>query len=169
MKPTHIIYTSNTGHTERYAKILEEKTGIPALSMEQATDTVTPGSPILYLGWLFVGGIRGYKKAAKRYSVCAVCGVGLCDTGALLSEIRRTEKIPGSIPLFTLQGGMDHEKLTGIYKKMIDTLILFVRKKKNKSEDDARMLYLLESGGDYVSEAHLTDVLHWYESADDLA
>ena len=169
MKPTYIIYTSNTGHTERYAKLLEEKTGIPALSMEQATDTVTPGSPILYLGWLMAGTIRGYKKAAKRYSVCAVCGVGLCDTGALLSEIRRTEKIPGSIPLFTLQGGMDHGALTGMYKHMIDVLIKFMQKKKNKSEGDQRMLYLLESGGDYVSEEHLTDVLHWYESADDLA
>ena len=169
MKPTYIIYTSNTGHTARYAKLLEEKTGIPALSMEQAADTVAPGSPIVYLGWLFVGGIRGYKKAAKRYSVCAVCGVGLCDTGALLSEIRRTEKIPGSIPLFTLQGGMDHGALTGMYKHMIDVLIKFMRKKKNKREGDQRMLYLLESGGDYVSEEHLTDVLHWYESADNLA
>ena len=31
------------------------------------------------------------------------------------------------------------------------------------------MLYLLETGGDYVSEDNLADVLHWYESADDLA
>ena len=169
MKPSFIVYTSNAGHTARYAELLSEKTALPALSLAKATEKLAKGTPILYLGWLFVGGIRGYKKAAKRYSVCAVCGVGLCDTGALLSEIRRTEKIPGSIPLFTLQGGIDHEKLTGIYKKMIDTLILFVRKKKNKSEDDTRMLYLLESGGDYVSEEHLTDVLHWYESADNLA
>ena len=111
------------------------------------------------------GTIRGYKKAAKQYKICAVCGVGLCDTGSLLPEIRRAEKLPATTPLFTLQGGIDHEKLTG----MIDTLILFMRKKKNKSEDDARMLYLLENTGDYVSEEHLTDVYRWYDSADDLA
>lgn len=169
MKPSFIVYTSNTGHTARYAKLLSEKTALPALSLAEATEKLAKGTPILYLGWLFVGGIRGYKKAAKRYSVCAVCGVGLCDTGALLGEIRRTEKIPGSIPLFTLQGGMDHGALTGMYKHMIDVLIKFMRKKKNKSEGDQRMLYLLESGGDYVSEEHLTDVLHWYDSADDLA
>ena len=83
MKPSYIVYTSNTGHTARYAKLLSEKTALPALSLAEATEKLAKGTPILYLGWLFVGGIRGYKKAAKRYSVCAVCGVGLCDTGAL--------------------------------------------------------------------------------------
>lgn len=169
MKPSFIVYTSNTGHTARYAKLLSEKTALPALSLTEATEKLAKGTPILYLGWLFVGGIRGYKKAAKRYSVCAVCGVGLCDTGALLAEIRRTEKIPAATPLFTLQGGMDHGALTGMYKHMIDVLIKFMRKKKNKSEGDQRMLYLLESGGDYVSEENLADVLRWYDSADDLA
>jgi hypothetical protein len=52
---------------------------------------------------------------------------------------------------------------------MIDTLITFMRKKKNKSEDDTRMLYLLENTGDYVSDGHLSDVYRWYDSADDLA
>ena len=169
MKPSHIIYTSNTGHTERYAQILKEKTGLPACSAEEAAATLTPGTPVIYLGWLFVGGIRGYRKAAKRYSVCAVCGVGLCDTGALLSEIRRAEKIPSATPLFTLQGGMDRGALHGLYGHIIDMLIRFMRKKKNKSEGDQRMLYLLETEGDYVSEENLSDVLRWYESADSLA
>lgn len=169
MKPSFIVYTSNTGHTARYAKLLSEKTALPALSLTEATEKLAKGTPILYLGWLFVGGIRGYKKAAKRYSVCAVCGVGLCDTGALLAEIRRTEKIPAATPLFTLQGGMDHGALTGMYKHMIDVLIKFMQKKKNKSEGDQRMLYLLETGGDYVSEENLADVLRWYDSADNLA
>ena len=169
MKPSFIVYTSNTGHTARYAELLSKITALPALSLTEATEKLAKGTPVIYLGWLFVGGIRGYKKAAKRYSVCAVCGVGLCDTGALLAEIRRTEKIPAATPLFTLQGGMDHGALTGMYKHMIDVLIKFMQKKKNKSEGDQRMLYLLETGGDYVSEDNLADVLHWYESADDLA
>ena len=169
MKPSCIVYTSNTSHTARYAKLLSEKTALPALSLTEATEKLTKGTPVIYLGWLFVGGIRGYTQAAKTYDICAVCGVGLCDTGALLSEIRRSEKIPAATPLFTLQGGMDHGALTGIYKHMIDVLIKFMRKKKNKSEGDQRMLYLLETGGDYVSEENLADVLRWYDSADDLA
>lgn len=169
MKPSFIVYTSNTGHTARYAKLLSEKTALPALSLAEATEKLAKGTPVIYLGWLFVGGIRGYKKAAGKFTVCAVCGVGLCDTGALLTEIRRSEKISAATPLFTLQGGLDHGALTGMYKHMIDVLIKFMQKKKNKSEGDQRMLYLLETGGDYVSEENLADVLRWYESADDLA
>ncbi len=169
MKPTAVVYMSNTGFTARYAKMLGERTGLPVYSQDEAKNAITKGTPVIYLGWLMAGTIRGYKKAAKRYKICAVCGVGLCDTGSLLTEIRRAEKIPADTPLFTLQGGIDHEKLTGIYKKMIDTLLMLMRKKKNKSGDDARMLYLLENTGDYVSEEHLTDVYRWYDSADDLA
>ena len=169
MKPSAIVYTSNTGFTARYAKLLGEKTTLPVHSLDEAKATLAKDTPVLYLGWLMAGTVRGYKKAAKRYKICAVCGVGLCDTGSLLTEIRRSEKIPAATPLFTLQGGIDHEKLSGIYKRMIDTLILFMRKKKNKTEDDKRMLYLLETTGDYVSEEHLSDVYRWYDSADDMA
>ena len=90
----------------------------------------------------------------------------LCAEGAgTLKKRLRT----GKPTCMTLQGGIDHEKLTGIYKKMIDTLITFMRKKKNKSKDDTRMLYLLVTTGDYVSDGHLSDVYRWYDSADDLA
>ena len=169
MKPSAIVYTSNTGFTARYAKLLGEKNTLPVHSLDEAKATLAKDTPVLYLGWLMAGTVRGYKKAAKRYKICAVCGVGLCDTGSLLAEIRRSEKIPAATPLFTLQGGIDHEKLSGIYKRMIDTLILFMRKKKNKTEDDKRMLYLLETTGDYVSEEHLSDAYRWYDSADDMA
>lgn len=169
MKPSAIVYTSNTGFTARYAAMLGERAALPVYSLSEAASTLPKGSPVLYLGWLMASTIRGYKKAAKRYTICCVCGVGLCDTGSLLPEIRRAEKIPAATPLFTLQGGIDHEKLTGIYKRMIDTLILFMRKKKNKTEGESRMLTLLENTGDYVSEENLDDVCRWYDSADDLA
>ena len=29
-----IVYTSNTGHTEKYARMLGEKTGLPVYSLE---------------------------------------------------------------------------------------------------------------------------------------
>lgn len=38
------------------------------------------------------GGIKGYKKAAKKYKVCAVCGVGMGQTGTQLKEIREKNK-----------------------------------------------------------------------------
>ena len=41
-----IIYTSATGHTERYAKMLSEKTGIPAYPAKEAKSALPRGSEI---------------------------------------------------------------------------------------------------------------------------
>ena len=163
MSPTlTIVYTSETGHTARYARLLAEKTGLPVLDMEQAKKDLIAGAPVIYMGWLFASDVKGYKQAAKRFTVCAVCGVGLCPTGELLAEVRKTANIPDAVPLFTLQGGMDLAALKGINKFMISALTRFMRKKKNKTEGDAAMLALLETGGDYVDEGNLAAVLDWY-------
>ena len=46
------------------------------------------GSEIIYLGWIMAGGIKGYKESEKLYKVCAVCGVGMGQTGTQLKEVR---------------------------------------------------------------------------------
>lgn len=91
-----------------------------------------------------------------------MCGVGLCPTGELLNEVRKTAGIPDAVPLFTLQGGMDLSALRGINKFIIAALTKFMRSKKDKTEGDAAMLALLETGGDYVDEGNLAAVLDWY-------
>lgn len=164
MTPTAIVYTSNTGYTAAYAKILSEKTGLPVYSLLEADKKLEAGTEIIYLGWLMASIVKDYKKAYKKYKVCAVCGVGLCDTGALLDEARQSNAIPENIPLFTLQGGMDHNRLKGMYKFVIKMLTKAIAKKQERSEEEDRMLYLLENGGNYVSEENLSAVLEWYSS-----
>lgn len=165
MKPTAIVYTSNTGHTARYAEMLGKKTGLPVFSAEQARKELEKGAEIIYMGWLFASTVKGYKQAAKRYSVKALCGVGLCPTGALLEEIRKAEKLPSDLPLFTLQGGMDYPALKGINKFMIDMLIKGMSAKKERSKGEDAMLALLKKGGDYVAEGNLSKVMKWYRQA----
>ena len=60
-----IVFTSNTGTTEKYARLLADKTGLPAYSSEQARRELADGSEIIYLGWLKAGEIAGYAKAAN--------------------------------------------------------------------------------------------------------
>ncbi len=164
MKANAIVYTSNTGLTESYAKILAEKTGLPAYRIEDAKERINKGERIIYLGWLMAGKIVSYKKAKKRYDISAVCGVGLGDTGAQDEDARRSNKVPAGIPVFTLQGGMDHDKLTGVYKSMIEVLTGFMKKKKNKTEDEKKMTALLISGGNFVSEENLMAVIEWWKN-----
>ena len=162
MKPTAIVYTSNTGHTRQYALLLGEKLALPVYSLDDAGSRLSGGSAVIYLGWIHASHIKGYAKAAKRFDLCAVCGVGLCDTGTLLSEVRKATAIPADIPLFTLQGGIDRSRLKGMNKLMISMLTKGLASQKQRSKQDERMLELLRRDKNYVSMENLAGILQWY-------
>ena len=61
-----IIYTTNTGSTERYARLLAQKTGLPAYSLAEAKKQVFAGAEVVYLGWIMAGSVKGYAEAAQR-------------------------------------------------------------------------------------------------------
>lgn len=164
MRPTHIVYTSLTGFTARYAAMLSEKTSLPAMPLAQALRDLPQGTPILYLGWLMAGSVKDCKKASRRFLICAVVGVGLGDTGAQDEAARKACGFASSIPVFTVQGGMDHQRLQGGYKVGISILTKVMSAKKNRTPDEDRMVALLQKGGDFVSEKELAAVLSWYST-----
>ncbi|MGM9681942.1 MAG: hypothetical protein ACI3XR_10625 [Eubacteriales bacterium] len=163
-----IVYTSNTGFTEKYARLLGAKTGLPVYSLS-AAEKLPKGSEILYLGWLMAGKVQGYKKAAKSFQVCALCGVGMGATGSQLSDVRKANAIPEDLPVFTLQGGFDMTKLHGIYKLMMTVMAKTAGKgladKPDRTPEEDTMLELLTRGGDCVREENLGSVLEWFERA----
>lgn len=168
MEPNAIVYTSNTGYTEQYAKLLGEKTGIPVYSLKEVKGKLSEKSSVIYLGWLMAGCIKGYKKAAKLFSIAAVCGVGMGATGTQIKDLIKTNALPSSLPVFTLQGGFDLKKLRGIYKFMMTIMAKTVGKglqdKKDRTPDEDAMLDLLMNGGSRVNEENLKDVLDWYHN-----
>lgn len=158
-----IVYTSNTGFTESYAKLLGCRLSLPVYSLSEAEGRLKKGSEILYLGWLCASRVRGYGKAAKRYQIAAVCGVGLCDTGTMTEEVRKATSIPDKVPLFTLQGGFRRTKLRGINKLMIRMLETGLSGQKNRSEQEERMLQLIRKDSSFVREENLEAVIEWYK------
>ena len=162
MKPTAIVYSSNTGHTRKYALLLGEQIGLPAYSLEEAGSQLSGGSPVIYLGWLHASHVKGYAKAARRFDLRAVCAVGLCDTGTLTDQVRNATSIPEGIPLFTLQGGIDRSRLKGMDKLMISMLTKGLSSQKQRSAQDERMLELLSGDESYVSLENIAEVLRWY-------
>ena len=165
MKPSVILYTSNTGFTAQYAALLSEQTGLPCFSLK-AAGHIQPGTPILYLGWLMAGNVQGYKEAAKKYTICAVCGVGMGAKGSQIADVRKTNALPDEMPVFVLQGGFDRKRLHGIYKLMMTVMKITVGKslarKPDRTPDEDTMLDLLENGGSRVSPENLSSVLDWY-------
>ena len=163
MKPAAIVYTTNPGHTRQYALLLSEQIGLPPFSLEEANAQLSGDSPVIYLGWIHASHVKGYSKAAKGFAICAVCAVGLCDTGTLTTEVRKATAIPEDIPLFTLQGGMDRSRLKGMDKLMISMLTKGLASQKQRSAQDDRMLELLSRDESYVSPENLAEVLQWYK------
>ena len=157
-----IVYTSNTGHTAEYSKMLGAKIGLPVYALNEAAKKLQKGTEIIYLGWLFANNIKGYKKATKKYKVSAICAVGLCDTGTAVAEVRKANSISEETPLFTMQGGMDKTKLRGINKFMINMLTKGLSSKKERTENDERMLELLTHDKNYVSEENITAFMKWF-------
>ena len=164
MTPSAIVYTSKSGFTRQYAQILGKELRLPVYSLEDAIYGLRKFSPILYLGWIHASNIQGFRKAAKRFVICAVCGVGLCDTGTLLNEVRKATSIAEELPLFTLQGGFDRSKLKGMDKMLISMLTKGLSSKQQRTEREDRMLQLLQTDGCYVSKENLRAVLDWYHA-----
>lgn len=106
MNANSIVYTSNTGYTAEYARLLGEKTGLPVYSLTEAEQKLAAGNCVIYLGWLMAGKVQGYKKAAKRYKVQAVCGVGMGGNGSQLEEVRKANAIPEKTPLFPFRAAL---------------------------------------------------------------
>ena len=163
-----IIYTTNTGSTERYAKLLAQKTGLPVYSLAEAKKRVFAGAEVIYLGWIMAGSVTGYAEAAKRYRVRAVCGVGMGRTGTQTDSVRKKTGVPPEIPLFTLQGNFDVKKLHGIYRFMMEIMVKTAGKslaaKKDRTPEENDMLDMMRCGGERVKAENLSAILDWHRA-----
>ena len=163
-----IIYTTNTGSTERYATLLSHETGLPCYSLAEARKKVHSGAEVIYLGWIMAGTVKGYAAAARRYRVRAVCGVGMGQTGTQTENVREKSSVPAEIPLFTLQGKFDVKKLHGIYRPMMELMVKGVSKdlsgKPDRTPEEDDMLDMMLSGGERVKAENLSAVLAWFHA-----
>lgn len=167
MKPSAIVYTSNTGFTAQYASLLGGETGLPVYSLEDASKSLPQSSPIVYLGWLTAGKVQGYDKAVTKFNLQALCAVGMAKCGSQMEDVRKSNNLPEGLPLFTLQGGFGLKKLRGIYRLMMlvmsKTVVKKLAAKPDRTPDEEDMLDLFQNGGNRVSLENLRPVLAWYE------
>ena len=157
-----IAYTSKTGHTKEYARLLGEKTGLPVYEAKEAKKVLAEGTEIIYLGWLMAGEIKGLKKIRKKFCCRVICGVGMTDSDTQKAEAIKLNGIPAETPLFILGGGFEMEKLTGMYrlmmKSMEKTLAASVEKKAHRTPEEEDMLDLIRNGGARLDEDKLAAV-----------
>ena len=163
-----IIYTTNTGSTEHYAKLLAQKTGLPVYSLAEAKKRVFAGAEVIYLGWIMAGSVKGYANAVKLYRIRAVCAVGIGQTGTQTESVRKKSAVPAAIPLFTLQGNFNVKKLHGVYRLMMEIMVKTAGKglaeKSDRTPEEDDMLDMMLHGGERVKAENLSAVLDWYSA-----
>ena len=162
-----IVYVSNSGFTEKYAKMLSDKTGIEAITLAEAQKKIPHGEDIIFMGWLMAGIIKGLKKASGIYNIKSVCAVGMCSYDEDYAKKTKTDN-QITTEFFYLQGGFNINKLHGIYKLMMNVMKKTVVKKLSEKPDqtpmEKEMVEISLNGGDHVSEENLTPVLSWVKS-----
>ncbi len=161
-----IVYTSNTGSSAQYARLLSQETKLPIYTLKDALKKLSRKSEIIYIGWIAASAIKGYAKAAKRYHIKAVCAVGMGETGSQVEIVRKKSVIPSDIPLFTLQGNFDVKKLHGIYRPMMKIMVKITTKclasKKDRTPEENDMLDMMLHGSERVKKENLSAMLDWY-------
>lgn len=160
MKASAILYTSNTGYTRAYARMLGEAAGLPVYDMKK--DGPVPGAPVVYLGWLRAGRVVGLKKAARRWKVRACCAVGMAPPGEQEEELG--EFMPG-IPVYYLRGGYNGKALRGIDRVMMSMMERVIartaRQEHPQTPETTEMLRAVRQGADWVGREQLEPVLAW--------
>lgn len=151
-----IVYNSNTGHTEEYAKILSEKINVPYYDIKTIRKELRQNDEIIYLGWICASRICGINKVTKKYKVkcCGAVGAYAFDE-KYIQEIKKGNKL--EIPLFYLRGGINYKKLKGIKKKVFQ-MFGNAMEKENRPEN-RELINLLKNGGNYVSEKNLEQLI----------
>jgi len=160
-----IVFESKTGNTKKYAEMLGQKAGLPVYEHKEASRHLSKQDEIIYMGWLCASSVKGYKKAAEKYNVKAVCGVGMmraCEE-ALRNMVERNN-ISGP-EAFYLQGGYDEKKLTGIYKLLMKifskVLLKQLEDKKFKTDEELETIDMIKNGRSLVKEENLAPILEW--------
>ena len=147
-----IVYGSQYGTTKQYAKELSKQTSLP-IENEQDLITIDDYDFVVYLGGLYAGGLKGFKKFQKKIHLkikLIVVTVGLADVTdeKNIQNIRQSLKhqIPQSLwystTIYHLRGGIDYSKLNLKHKTMMSLLYKMLKKKsrENMSAEDLAMI-----------------------------
>lgn len=147
-----IIYGSNYGTTEQYAKELSKRTNIEAISFENVQE-INKYDKIIYIGGLYAGGVLGMSKTLRKLTniqnkTIIIATVGLADPTdeKNINNIRNnikvqiSKKIYDKAKIFHLRGGIDYSKLKFFHKTMMKMLYNAVKnipQEKLSSENKA--------------------------------
>ena len=171
---TLIIYTSQTGFTKKYAEWLKERTEGDLLELKAAqkkdASFFEAYDAIAYGGWAMAGNVVKSKwfldkaTAWKDKRLALFC-VGGCpneskEVNVMLQNLLSDEQ-KQYIQAFYCQGGFNYDKMNTASKIAMKMFIGTLKKKKDATEDEKKMVELISSSYD-ISDISFTDPIVEY-------
>lgn len=145
-----IVYRSETGFTEKYAKwIAEELNCIAVKSSEITKERLLQSEIIIYGGGFYAGQIKGLKKFKETLGKENLKKLIVFATGATPAESTEivgkaleqnfTKEERTMIPAYYFQSGLNYERMSLKSKIMMKMFASMMAKKKDKSEEEKIM------------------------------
>ena len=157
-----IVYSSNTGYSEQYAKMISRALNVPAYRLGEVP-ACHEDAYALYVGWLFAGRVVGYKKAEKHYNVFVI----MPTAPEIVEGIRKAEDVALEMRICYLQGGFDINRLSLplklIMKIKCRQIAARLRAKGELTEAEQLTLEMTQHPTSAVREENIQQVIDLYK------
>lgn len=171
---TAVVYCSQTGFTERYARWLAESLETRAVPFdERASSSVAAAETLVFLSWFHAGGLKGARwlrdlmdeRPERRYVVVGVGAYPMpsdewprSETDAAFDQAFPQDRYP-RLARFYCQGGFDFDRLCALDKLAMRA---FFRMQAGAARTDPRVAFALDAmreGFDGTRREYLQPVL----------
>lgn len=173
-----VIYTSQTGFTQKYARLLGERLSAEVITLDEAkkmpAESFADAEAIIYGGWLMAGKITGAEWFTEKISTwrgkkLVLFGVGgspkespdidkVLET-ALTDEQRQYAKV------FYCQGGICYEKMKFFPRIILKMFTSMLRRRKDIADSDRAMAEMLTGSYDISGEEHIVPIVEYVGSS----
>ncbi len=175
-----VIYNSQTGFTERYAKWIAEKLEAKCVSVKEAkNEKLSDFDRIIFGGWCCAGSISKLNWFLPKISELvknennkiAIFGCGASpienpDVKVSLEKITNDIQIKlgnkfDNLDIFYCPGGFNYEKMNMPSKIAMKMFIKMLESNKNKTEKDEVMIKMISSSYDISDKRHIEPILEF--------
>ncbi len=166
---TAVIYHSQTGFTKRYAEWIAEAAGADCLELSEAKKkSMDSYEAIVFGGWACAGGIsklswfKGQIDQWPDKKLIVFCvGGSPIENPEIEPTLKRnfSESEWKKVHVFYCPGGFHYEKMSAPSKFMMKMFIKALKSKKNKTEEDEKMIKMISSSYDISDRKYIEPIL----------
>lgn len=166
-----VIYNSETGFTEKYAKWISEELGCEAIAFSNAKNKEYSSFDIILFGsWCHAGSIREIdwfkvlmnNNPKKKYVVFAV-GASPSENPQIEPTLERNipEEYEKMCKAFYCPGGLNYGKMSFKHRMMMKMFAKMMAGKKDKTKDEEIMAEMIGKDYDITDRKYIQPIIEY--------